>query len=207
MQRVPHKGSSQQSLIILVLIILIIIAVSVNLILAWFYSRAINSRIEIIGNVNIAYQILNGKTMKLEADELVPGNIVKRSVQIQKDSYASNFYLRFRVEVRIDGVPTSSIGIRIAEESAPFWQAENVMSGQWFYCYSDYLTWYDEMRDITNNRSPFFSVEYVIPQSMSTERLSHVFTNIVHIEVVSIYDNISHWQNLPVGWPYVAQEE
>jgi len=206
MPRVPQKGSSQQSLIILVLIILIIIAVSVNLILAWFYSRATNSRIEIIGNVNIAYQVLNGKSMKLESDELVPGNIIKRSIQIQKDSYASNFYLRVRAEVRIDGLTTSSIGIRIAEESAPFWQAENAMSGQWFYCYSDYLTWYDGMIEITNDRSPFFSIEYVIPEGMSSERLTHVFTNILYIEVVSIYDNISHWQNLPVGWPYVAEE-
>ncbi|PKK96107.1 MAG: hypothetical protein CVV59_00240 [Tenericutes bacterium HGW-Tenericutes-4] len=201
MQRVTHKGSNQQSLVIVILILLIIIAISVNIALAWFYNRATNSRIEVIGNVLIATQILNGEDVSFKKEELLPGAIITRSLRIQKDSLAPNFYLRIKSEIRIDGITTNSISMRIAEEDSSFWLKETATEGKWFYAYSDFDT-----LDSLSNRSPIVHLEFVISENLSLDRLSRVITSIIYVEVVPLDGNTSHWQNLPSNWPYIAEE-
>lgn len=203
MQRIPHKSSSsQQSLVILILIILIIIAISVNVTLAWFYSRATESRIEVTGDILVATQVLNGKTMNFDEDELEPGALIERTIRIQKDSLAPNFYLRLKTEIRIDGIGTKTIDFNIAEQDKTYWLEEEIRDVEWYYCATDYDSWdsFDE------DRTPLVHLEFSIPEDMSQDRLNRVITVIVYFELVAIDGDISHWQNLPMGWPFTFEE-
>lgn len=203
MPRVSHKSSSQQSLIIFILIVLILIAISTNYGLFWFFNRSTNSRIEVDGNIKIAAEVLNGQTLYFTQNERLPGAVIPRTIHIQKDSEAKNFYLRMRTEVRIDGMTTSAVKLGIAEEDQPYWLKETATNGVWFYCYSDYNTW----DALDPYRLPNVHLEFLISPDISIERLNRVMTVILYIEVVAVDENISHWQNLPANWPYVAPNE
>jgi flagellar basal body-associated protein FliL len=202
MQRGPYKGSSQQSLVIIILIVLIVIAIFVNIALGWFYNRATNSRIELVSEVLIAAQILNGQDIALQKEELFPGAIVERTLRIQKDSEAKNFYVRIKSEIRIDGITTDAIQMQIAEQDSTYWLKEEATGGKWFYAYSDFDT-----LDQLNDRAPIVHLQFVVEEDVASDRLSRVITNILTVEAVPIDGNISHWQNLPASWPYVPQEQ
>ena len=152
-------------MVIIVLIVLIVIAISVNVALAWFFNRATNSRIEIIGDVQIATQILNGQTIALEKDELYPGAVIGRSLRIQKDSEAPNFYLRIKSEIRIDGMSTSSIKMQISEQDSAYWWKENAPDGRWYYAYSDFDT-----LNLIDERSPIAHLECVFSENVLVGR-------------------------------------
>lgn len=202
MQRIPKKNSSQQSLIILILIVLIIIAISINLTLAWFYSRATDSRIEVKSNFLIASEILNGKTLNIEEDERYAGAIIDRTLRIQKNSSDPSFYLRMRPEFRIDGLTTSLINFDISEEDEDKWIIEDAINPSWYYCYTDFDTWFLETGG-SSNMSALVHFEFTIDENMPQEKLNRVITVILYLELVPIDADINHWQGLPTNWPYL----
>ena len=201
MQRIPNKSSSQQSLVILILIVLIIVAISTNVTLAWFYSRATSSRVEIISELKIATQILNGQSLNFNEYELFPDSIIERTLRIQKDSEEPTFYLRIRPEIRIDGITTTAIAFNISEQDEPYWLPATYSNTTWYYCYTDFDSW-----DLLDEWLPSLHMQFHISPNIVPERLERVLTVIVYVEAVAIDGNIDHWQDLPEGWPFVAQE-
>jgi hypothetical protein len=204
MQRIPKKSSSQQSLIIIILIILIIIAISINLTLAWFYGRATNSRIEVNSNFLIASEILNGKTLNIDEEERYPGAVIDRTLRIQKSSSDPSFYLRMRPEFRIDGLTTNLITFNIAEEDQDEWLLEDSINPTWYYCYTDFDTWFLETGG-SSSMSALVHFQFTIDEDISPDRLNRVLTVILYLELVPLDANLNNWQGLPLNWPYVPQ--
>ncbi|MDD4210888.1 MAG: hypothetical protein PHC46_00645 [Clostridia bacterium] len=201
MQRIPNKSSSQQSLVIFILIILIVVAISINAILAWFYSRATKSRIEFLGNILLATQVLNGQTLDFNEYERYPDSIIDRTLRIQKDSQAPNFYLRIRSEIRIDGITTNAITFNINEQDEQYWlPVEYSSNAIWYYCYTDYTSW-----DLLDEWLPTIHFEFHISPTITQEKLDRIITVILYIDTISVDDYLTEWNYLPDQWPTIVE--
>ena len=204
MPRPLKRSSNQRSLFIYVLIISIIFTIFINVVFSWYYSRATDSKIYFISDdIIIAKQILNDKTLDLTEEELFAGSTAERTVRLQNNSENPNFFIRLKLEARIDGFSTDYITLGIDEQAQDVWFAENISHPEWYYFYTDFNT-YEQLNNSDRINIPLL---FNISENASEDRLERKITLILHIELLQTQSDNSHWENPPINWPYEHEQE